>query len=665
MKLNDTNNQVREKSVFLLRFFRSIQLFIIFLFISSFLMALIGIYFFTQKYCEGFFCLFSHPILILASALLSSNLLVLMIHGLRVFADDTTSRSFSTTREKFPKTILVVTIIYLVVLVYEILSKGHTLLSPIFLFILLTLMIAGIKGSSVLKRYFPQYLFVVIAVLIAVHYTRYTPSFGNDTWRDSIWAIETIHKGDYRLSNVRAEVYRIPTVVLFYSILSLILSLDPLLISSLTGLIYLLMIGLLINLLIINKYASKEVGSFALLAIYATPLISLWAAWFIPQALSLIYVISFFTLVHIRKNSHFSSLERVHYTLLIVMTIITHPGMGLLLLIYTTILALREVTLRKTLITGVIAYLSYTIYAIYGVMLRLGYLYINHLLSIFLGESETHLIVHGTSKEILYTISPWLGPIVIVILTINAILHEIIEVLSPFSRKTDKERARRDFLITFFSLSIIGIAYIMMILDPFSTADRYLGLLSFTLLTLFIPRGLKILENAGYGGRIFTYVLLTLLVVQIVFGGTFTPNNPLTINTNTFSVYGLISHTEREQIEHLSNLIRWGRFNLLTDWRTGLLLNYIISTNNRNEFRPSYRGFEYLGVQIIFAGSYGYTVDCSELEAILSRNSVILFRYSSIVMAESWNVNATCINSLLSFNSLVFNSYSIMILGEA
>ncbi|MEM3714372.1 MAG: hypothetical protein QXF82_05430, partial [Nitrososphaeria archaeon] len=604
MKSNDTNNQVKEKSVFLLRFFRPIRLLIIFLFILSFLSALTGIYFFTKKYCEGFFCLFSNPILILASVLLSSNLLVLMIHGLRVFADDTISRSFSTTRGKFPKTILVVTGIYLVVLIYEILSKGYTLLSPIFLFISLTLMIVSVKGCSILKRYFPQYLFVLIAVLIAVHYIRYTPSFGNDTWRDSIWTMETIYKGDYRLSNVRPEAYRIPTVVLFYSILSLILNLDPLLVSSLTGLIYLLIISLLINILVINKYtSSKEVGSFALLAIYATPLISLWTVEFIPQALSLIYVILFFAFVHIRKNSYFLSLEMVLFTLLIVMTIITHPGMGLLLLIYITILALREVTLRKTLITGVIAYLSYTVYAIFTVMLRSGYLYIKNLLSIFLGESETHLIAYGTSKGILYTISPWLGPIVIVILTINVILHDIIEVLGPFSRKTDKEKAKHDLLITFLSLSFIGIAYIMIILDPFSTADRYLGLLSFTLLALFIPRGLKILENSGYSGRIFTYVLLTLLVVQIAFGGTFTPNNPLTINTNTYSIYGLISYSEREQIEHLSNLIQWGRINLLTDWRTGLFLNYIISTSNRNEFSPSYGGFEYLGTQIIFAGS--------------------------------------------------------------
>ncbi|MEM3610389.1 MAG: hypothetical protein QW076_05835, partial [Candidatus Anstonellales archaeon] len=283
---------------------------------------------------------------------------------------------------------------------------------------------------------------------------------------------------------------------------------------------------------------------------------------------------------------------------------------------------------------------------------------------IFLGESETHLIAYGTSKGILYTISPWLGPIVIVILTINVILHDIIEVLGPFSRKTDKEKAKHDLLITFLSLSFIGIAYIMIILDPFSTADRYLGLLSFTLLALFIPRGLKILENSGYSGRIFTYVLLTLLVVQIAFGGTFTPNNPLTINTNTYSIYGLISYSEREQIEHLSNLIQWGRINLLTDWRTGLFLNYIISTSNRNEFSPSYGGFEYLGTQIIFAGSYGYTVNCPELKTILSKDSVVLFRYTSIVMAESWNVNITCINSLLSFNSLLFNSYSIIVIDE-
>lgn len=271
------------------------------------------------------------------------------------------------------------------------LTIGHTLLSPINIVHVVNVYNDFVKRDYDLIKYFPYYLFVTMAILIGVHYVRYTPSFGNDTWRDSIWALETIRKGDYRPFSAVQREYKIPIVVILYSIQSLILNLDPLLISSLNGLVYLLVMTLLINILINIKYANSRQDNkdkyLTPITIYATSLITIWASCFIPQALSLIFVfiIIFYVYIIISKNRRFLTLEGVVFTLLIAMTIITHVGTGLVLLAYLTLMILNERSLRKFIIIGFIMYLLYVIYMVYIVMHYI-FIGINDLLIIILGK---------------------------------------------------------------------------------------------------------------------------------------------------------------------------------------------------------------------------------------------------------------------------------------
>jgi len=84
----------------------------------------------------------------------------------------------------------------------------------------------------------------VIAVLIAFLYGVYTPSFGNDTWRDAIQATQIIARGGLKDLSVIHQAYPIPVVSLLYAICSLVTGLDTLWPSSVLGLLYLLLLAL-------------------------------------------------------------------------------------------------------------------------------------------------------------------------------------------------------------------------------------------------------------------------------------------------------------------------------------------------------------------------------------------------------------------------------------
>jgi len=83
----------------------------------------------------------------------------------------------------------------------------------------------------------------VPAVLIASLYGVYTPSFGNDTWRDAIWATQIIARGGLKDLTVIHQAYPIPVVSLLYAICSLVTGLDALWSSSVLGLLYLLLLA--------------------------------------------------------------------------------------------------------------------------------------------------------------------------------------------------------------------------------------------------------------------------------------------------------------------------------------------------------------------------------------------------------------------------------------
>lgn len=68
----------------------------------------------------------------------------------------------------------------------------------------------------------------ILAVLIAFLYGVFTPSFGNDTWRDAIQATQIITRGRLEDLTIIHQAYPIPVVFLLYAIYSIVAGLDTL-----------------------------------------------------------------------------------------------------------------------------------------------------------------------------------------------------------------------------------------------------------------------------------------------------------------------------------------------------------------------------------------------------------------------------------------------------
>jgi len=89
----------------------------------------------------------------------------------------------------------------------------------------------------------------VLAALIASLYGVYTPSFGNDTWRDVIQATQIIIRGGLKDLTIVHQVYPIPVVSLLYAVHSMVAGLDALWSSSVSGFLYLLLLALWVYVL--------------------------------------------------------------------------------------------------------------------------------------------------------------------------------------------------------------------------------------------------------------------------------------------------------------------------------------------------------------------------------------------------------------------------------
>jgi hypothetical protein len=111
------------------------------------------------------------------------------------------------------------------------------------------------------------------------------PPFGNDTWRDIIWAAQALQRGHVTETTIRQSAYPFPMVPLEYALTSLLSGLDPVWVSVVTGLLYLVQLPLLVFLL------SRRFGGFddfkGAFVLLMTPLAIIWSAGYIPQVYSL------------------------------------------------------------------------------------------------------------------------------------------------------------------------------------------------------------------------------------------------------------------------------------------------------------------------------------------------------------------------------------------
>ncbi len=174
-------------------------------------------------------------------------------------------------------------------------------------------------------------LFMIIGVLYGV----YTPSFGNDTWRDAIQATQIIERGRLRDLTVIYEAYPFPLVSVLYAVYSMIIGLNTLWSSSFIGIIYLLLLTMWIHISVKN-YGSRYSHIAVILAI-TTPLIVVWSVWFLPQTYSLLAMVPLM----------FLELHPVVIIIYVSALVMEHGGVALWMFIIIAFLTLINRILRN------------------------------------------------------------------------------------------------------------------------------------------------------------------------------------------------------------------------------------------------------------------------------------------------------------------------------
>jgi len=128
-----------------------------------------------------------------------------------------------------------------------------------------------------------------LVMIIATLYSIYMPSFGSDTWRDAVQAMQIVKRGGLRDLTVFHTAYPFPLVPLLYAVHSIVTNMDTIWSSNVMGILYILLLTLWIYLL--SKKLNTEHHRVASLLVLTTSLIVVWSVWFIPQAYALLMVL--------------------------------------------------------------------------------------------------------------------------------------------------------------------------------------------------------------------------------------------------------------------------------------------------------------------------------------------------------------------------------------
>jgi len=445
-----------------------------------------------------------------------------------------------------------------------------------------------------------------LAVLIASLYGVYTPSFGNDTWRDAIQATQIIARGGLKDLTVIHQAYPIPVVPLLYAAYSMVVGLDTLWSSSVLGLLYLLLLALWIYTS--ARHAGAKYPHVAVVLALATPLVVARSVWFIPQAYSLLFALPVLLL-----DLHPSVL-----TVFALALVLGHGGLALWALTILVVLALTKRILRVRVplnlveVRLAIAALVFTLYAAYttlSMMLR----------GTTSGIIEA-LVAFLRGERVLEAAAPIQTPPIAVLGVIPTI---VLAVLGLVVLVEGGDAVRR--LLAFTFLVGLGVAYVGAVAYPALDLPRYLGLSSTVMLAILSPQAVQVLAKRGHIATCYALSIILLAVISFGSAGTLMPENPYTANPYaTWSISGLLTYSEALELDNLTSMLCCNNF--LLDWRTG---GYI--SHKYIWIYPVYRGFQYPKTQSSFtwAGSYGLLVTPEYLER---SNEMLVLRFSALHM---------------------------------
>jgi len=523
--------------------------------------------------------------------------------------------------------LVTVFLLYTVFVYTEITLLRHTLYAPILLAFSAIFYVFISEAYTIDYGTTSTYLPLLLAILITAHYIAFSPSFGNDPWRDVMWSEETLRTGYFTEPGITHLAYPVPVAVLLYSMTSLIGGFVAVDSNAIIGLLYLFILGIILIIILrgIHGDAEKAVLVVLLLLIYSTPSITLWSVAFIPQSLALIFMALLLTSINLK---HHSWMVQV---ILAIALVLSHAGVALYTLFYFAFLFIfmgKTEGLKKSLLFISIVYISYILYTSVQYTVIPGVKsYLDYLLTVLLGR-EVSQVQAPLKIGVLNRLFPWIPVALALTFGVNTLYANSLK-----QEKSDEW----EVLTMLFSTVTLAVGYTLSIINPNSTADRYIGLPATFLLILSSYSGVKVLRARRLSKGLL-YGLVALLISVLAFGGTFTPLNPMTLNSSGYSVYGLPTYGDTEIIQSLTKTINpYNQLTVYTDWRTGLLyMNYFIQryeVSVNSNLWSTY--FMYLGnLQLMLFGYYGYkyTGDLSFMHG----GSILILRATSFTMVESW-----------------------------
>jgi hypothetical protein len=429
-------------------------------------------------------------------------------------------------------------------------------------------------------------------------YTLYVPSFGNDTWRDILWATQALQTGHVTETTIRHSAYPFPMVPLEYALVSLMSGLDPVWASVVMGLLYLLQLPLLVFLL------SRRFGGFddfrGVFVLLMAPLAVTWSAGYLPQLYSLTVFLTAFL-----AGSAPTQIP------LLAAGVFGHGGVATWMVLTITALWIskRGRETAAMLLNLIIIFAAYVIYTSLLYALSSAYRNVVEAVLTFLRGEK----ILAATAPVSAPPTSSLGNLALSVLAVSGLL--------VFLHGRGPARA-----LAFLSGTFLVIAYIGASAFPAADLPRYLGLPSAAMLAVFAPYAFELLRRRRYGS-LYSLLLVAIAVFSFAYSGVFAPKNPYTNNPYGLSLSGLVSYGDAQQIRTISQMLAPGTY--LTDWRSGL---FIASTYL--DIQPRYQGFRYKGIEFIYGGSYGLYIDSTYLRSF---SGLIILRQESSNMLEVYS----------------------------
>jgi hypothetical protein len=435
----------------------------------------------------------------------------------------------------------------------------------------------------------------VIAAFLPL-FSLYIPTFGNDTWRDLLWAREVLIQAFIPETIVKSSPYPFPILPLTYAIVSLQTGLDLPWTSVLLGVAYLYLLSVSVYLLSLKITRLNDFsGAFLLLTV---PLVVVWSIWYIPQVHAImLYLISML-------------LPSLFLQIILLLTAsLTHGGMALLmsLILFLLWIATSEKKFYVLLLANIIISIINIVYTSLIYAIVWGYRGISGAIMAF---------VLGM-KRVTPTVLPQLPPPFTVALSWFSLI--ILGILS-FLVFLYKDKNIKILIAGVGSLLVAGYVGIA----DFDVL-RYLGLPSLIILSIFIPYIIRIIYSK-MAGTLYIATLFFLSIFSFAYAGTFAPGNPYTANPYSYSALsGLLEYNEAINLHQIIELVTSGVY--FIDWRGGA---YLVHSNF--DVQPTISGFRYKDVEFviggIIGGGWGYDIkklinyNCSNKWLLIIRHRI-------------------------------------------